>query len=290
MPFKISHLLSFDVEEYFQVEAAAFCVRPETWELYEKRLAPCIERILTLLERNNASATFFILGWVAKHEPDVVRQIVRAGHEIACHGMNHQMLIRQTRQSFHNDILESRKILEDIAGKPILGYRAPTFSITRQTAWAIDILSQSGFLYDSSVFPIRHDRYGVPDSPRYPYTAVGPQGGTILEIPPLTLRLLGTNWPVGGGGYLRLFPLRCVTAGLEQAQSDHQPGMIYLHPWEIDPGQPKLPMNRLASFRHRVNLAATEKKLNNLLERYSFSSVQTFLQKPDMREYPKFPL
>ncbi len=284
------HFLSVDVEEYFQVEAAAAGVSRDAWNTFEKRLAPCVDRILDLLFRHNASATFFILGWVARYEPDVVRTIVRAGHEIACHGMNHRMIICQTPDEFRADVNEGRKFLEDLTGKPVLGYRAPTFSITRRTAWAVDILAELGFTYDSSVFPVHHDRYGVPDAPRRLYTAVGPGGGTILEIPPLTLRRLGTNWPVGGGGYLRLFPAQLVAAGLRQSQTNHEPGMIYLHPWELDLDQPKLPMTRLSRFRHRVGLRSTERKLAFLLARFRFSSVQTFLQKADKPEYPEFRL
>jgi polysaccharide deacetylase family protein (PEP-CTERM system associated) len=273
----ITHMLSFDVEEYFQVEAAAAKIDFRDWASFEKRLAPSVDRILDLLARTGTYATFFVLGWVAQNEPDVVRRIAAGGHEIASHGMNHRMIGTLTPEEFRRDILESKNVLEDISGKPILGYRAPTFSITRQTFWALDVVVQAGFKYDSSIYPIRHDRYGIPDSPRFVHRAKGPGGGELFEIPPLTLRLGKMNWPVGGGGYLRLFPAICVTAGLKQAVKNRQPGMLYLHPWEFDPEQPLLSMSRLSRFRHRVGLRRTEPKLKSLLQQFPFSSVQKIL-------------
>ena len=270
---EMSHILTFDVEEYFQVEAAAGGINRGQWDSFEKRLAPCVGRILRLLSDYDASATFFVLGWVARHERDVVRTIADAGHEIASHGMNHDMLGRLTPEQFRRELLDSRHLLEDISGRPVIGFRAPTFSITHETAWAIDVLAEAGYKYDSSVFPIRHDRYGVPGAPRFVHRAVGPGGGEILEIPPLTLRVMGMNWPVGGGGYLRLLPVRLVAAALNKAQKLGRPGMIYVHPWELDPGQPNLPMSRLSRRRHRVNLKRTEQKLRWLLNHFRFFSV-----------------
>ncbi len=273
-------MLSFDVEEYFQVEAAAAGIDGREWDSFEKRLSPCVERILELLARFETTGTFFILGWVAIHERAVVRRIVEAGHEIASHGMKHRMIGTLTPEEFRQDVQASKKILEDISGKPILGYRAPTFSVTRRTLWALDILAQTGFQYDSSIYPIRHDRYGIPDAPRFIHTAEGSAGEKILEIPPLTFRFAGMNWPVGGGGYLRLFPKILVAAGLSQAERRQQPGMLYLHPWEFDPDQPRLPMSHFSRFRHRVGLRKTERKFKSLLRHYAFSSVQKVLNLP----------
>lgn len=276
-----SHMLSFDVEEYFQVEAAAEAVHRNQWSDYQKRLTPCVERILKLLSDHQATATFFVLGWVARHERDLIRKIVDAGHEIASHGMDHRMLQHFSPASFERDLLESRKLLEDISGRAVLGYRAPTFSITRQTSWALDVLAEAGFLYDSSVFPIRHDRYGVPDAPRAPHFVAGPGGSKskskLLEIPPLTLPAFGATWPVGGGGYLRLLPVRLIGRALKIVQSQGQPAMIYLHPWELDPDQPILPMPRTSRWRHRIGLHRTEAKLTFLLRTFRFASVQTLL-------------
>ena len=268
----MKHVLSFDVEEYFHVEAAAR-VKREEWESYPKRLAPCIDHILQILSDHQASATFFVLGWVADRERQIVRRIADCGHEIASHGMQHRMLNRLTPEQFRRELVESRKLLEDVSGRPCLGHRAATFSVTHQTAWALDVLAQEGFVYDSSVFPIRHDRYGVPGAPRFGHWAVGPEGGRVLEIPPLTFRVMGVNWPVGGGGYLRLLPVRVPGAGLKRAQRRGQVGMIYLHPWELDPTQPVLPMTRLDRWRHRLGLKKTAAKFRWLLSHFHFVSV-----------------
>jgi len=269
-----THLLSFDVEEYFQVEAGARTgIGPTDWHRFERRLAPAVDRILQTLADHRTTSTFFVLGWVAQHEPEVVRRIADAGHEIASHGMGHRMLGHLTPDEFRAELLDSRRLLQDRSGQPVIGYRAPTFSITHQTAWALDVLADAGYRYDSSVFPIRHDRYGVPDAPARVHRAVGPQGGTVLEIPPLTLRLLGTNLPVGGGGYLRLLPVRALGRALRRAARHRRTAMLYLHPWEVDPDQPVLPMPRMNRVRHRVGLRRTEAKLHWLLDRFRFTSV-----------------
>jgi polysaccharide deacetylase family protein (PEP-CTERM system associated) len=263
-------VLSFDVEEYFHVEAAAARVRPEDWPSFPSRLEPALEAILQLLADHHTSATFFVLGWVARRQGHLVARIAQAGHEVASHGMSHQMLHRLTPEQFQGELTDSKKLLEDLSSSPVLGYRAPTFSITHKTAWAIDSLAAAGYTYDSSVFPIRHDRYGVPEAPRWAHWATGPAGGRILEIPPLTLRVCGMNLPVGGGGYLRLFPVRLVHCGLNAARRAGRGGVLYVHPWELDPGQPLLPMGRLSRWRHRVNLHRTEAKLRWLLSRHAF--------------------
>ena len=272
-----AHLLSFDVEEYFQVEAAAAHLGPDTWNALPQRLGPAVDRLLELLAEWRTSATFFVLGWVARHEPDVVRRIAQAGHEIASHGMTHQMLGRLGPGAFRGELRESKAVLEDLAGRAVLGYRAPTFSLTQAAAWALDVLAEEGFRYDSSIFPVHHDRYGVPDAPRHPHVAVGPGGGSLLELPPLTLRVLGTNLPVAGGGYLRLFPVRLVHWGLKQMRRQGWEGMLYLHPWELDPEQPVLPMSLVSRWRHRVGLRGSERKLRWLMERHAFGSVAAVL-------------
>ena len=268
-----SHLLSFDVEEYFQVESASGIYDYTQWDSIQKRLAPAVDKILHLLSDHQTSATFFILGWVAQHERQLVEQIAEQGHEIASHGMSHRMLNRLNPAEFRRELLDSRRLLEDISGRPVIGYRAPTFSITRTTAWAIDVLAETGFAYDSSIFPVRHDRYGVPEAPTVPHFALGPGAGKILEIPPLTLPLRRMNIPIGGGGYLRLLPARLIGLALREAQRRNQMGMIYLHPWELDPDQPVLPMGRLTNWRHRVGLRRTEAKLSWLLQQFQFGSV-----------------
>ena len=269
----IKHILSFDVEEYFQVQSAAEGgVRAEDWGNHERRLAPAIETILSLLAEHTTTATFFVLGWVARHEPDVVRRIAAAGHEIASHGMAHRMLTEMTPAEFRSDLTDSRKLLEDVSGREIAGYRAPTFSIMRETAWALDVLASEGFRYDSSIFPVHHDRYGIVGAPRWMHRGIGPGGGEIVEIPPLTARMLGANIPVGGGGYLRLLPSGILRRAIGRAERAGRVAMIYLHPWEFDPDQPLLPMSRTSRFRHRVKLSRTEAKLRGLLSRFDFGS------------------
>lgn len=280
------HLLSFDVEEYFQVEAAREAgISPGQWESIEPRLAPAVDRILSLLAEFGARATFFVLGWVARHQQGLVRRIAGAGHEIASHGDGHEMLTRQTPEEFRRDLLASRKVLEDLTGAGVVGFRAPTFSITHRTAWALDVLAEANFAYDSSVFPIRHDRYGVPDAPRWPHRAIGPGGGAILEIPPLTLRVAGCNLPAAGGGYLRLLPLWVSARALARAARAGQGGMVYLHPWELDPGQPVLPLGPLRNWRHRVGLARAQHKLRRLLERFRFTDVRSWLNAADTGDF-----
>jgi polysaccharide deacetylase family protein (PEP-CTERM system associated) len=190
------------------------------------------------------------------------------------------MIHRLSPDGLLSELHDSRRRLEDLAGRPVRGFRAPTFSVTRQTAWALDLLAEAGYVYDSSIFPLHHDRYGVPDAPPGPHWAVGPGGGRVLEIPPLTFRLLGMNVPVGGGGYLRLLPVPLVALGLRTAQRQRRPGMIYLHPWEFDPEQPPLPLSRLSRWRHGVNIARTGDKLRWLLKRFSFTTVSDGLGLP----------
>jgi polysaccharide deacetylase family protein (PEP-CTERM system associated) len=273
-PADVVHLLSFDVEEYFQAEAAATAAPKDQWEAFPRRLEPVIDRLLEMLAAHRTVATFFVLGWVARHERPLVDRIGKAGHEIASHGVWHRMLGRLTPREFAQDLRDSRRALEDIAGRPVIGYRAPTFSLTHRTAWALDVLAQEGFEYDSSVFPVHHDRYGVPDAPRCVHRATGPDGNGLLEIPPLTLRFARANWPVGGGGYLRLLPIRVVASALRSSAKRGEPGMLYLHPWELDAGQPRLSMTCLSRFRHRVGLRRTAGKLEYLLARFRFACVR----------------
>lgn len=284
------HLLSFDVEEYFQVEAASSSgINKDMWGQFRHRLGAAVDKVLWLLDEHNVKATFFVLGWVAQHQKDLIKAIAGQGHELASHGMSHDMLNRLTPEQFASELSDSKAILEDIAGKPVLGYRAPTFSITHQTAWAIDILAAKGYRYDSSIFPVRHDRYGVPEAPVGLHKAQGPCGSEILEIPPLTCSIFGQNIPAAGGGYLRLFPVRFIGHALKRAQREGRPGMIYLHPWEFDPGQPVMrEMGKVTRWRHRVNLHRTADKLSWLMKRFEFTPVETQLDSFDSLSLPTF--
>ncbi len=271
------HMLSFDVEEYFHCEAFRQVIGPTRWDRWPSRIDGQIDALLALLAEYDVRATFFVLGHLADTHPDVVRRIAAAGHEIACHGQSHEMIARLGPEAFRADTQTAKARLETLTGRAVLGYRAATFGLMRPTAWAIDILAEVGFAYDSSVQPIRHDRYGVPDAPATAHYAAGPGGGVILEIPPMTRRLAGRNIPLGGGGYFRLLPAVLFDGALRWWARRGQPAMLYLHPWEFDADQPVVPTGALSRFRHRVNLARTAGKLRTLLAAHRFVPVRELL-------------
>lgn len=261
--------LSFDVEEYFQVANFFESVPRADWDRIPGRAAESTRRILDLLDRRGARATFFVLGWLAEREPDLVREIDRRGHEVASHGWEHRLVDELGPEGFRDELRRSKAVLEDALGHEIEGYRASNFSITTRTPWALEILLEEGYRYDSSIFPIRHPRYGVPGAPRHPHRLdIG--GRSLVEIPLTTLKIFGRNVPVAGGAYLRLFPLALIRLGLEAAHRVGQPGVVYLHPWELDPDQPRIAATRFRRWRHYTNLHRTESKLTALLERFRF--------------------
>jgi polysaccharide deacetylase family protein (PEP-CTERM system associated) len=262
-------VLSFDVEEHDRIEAAAgLTTPPQLRREYADRMERATRRLLEQLAGAGAAATFFFVGEIARTHPGLVRDVAGAGHEVASHGWDHRRVHRFTPETFREDVLRSKDALEQAAGRPVVGYRAPTFSVVRETGWAIDVLAAAGLAYDSSVFPVRHDRYGVPRAPRTPFVAEG-EGGEILELPPATYRLGGQNLPVAGGGYFRLFPLWVMEAGLRQlGRSEPGVGMLYFHPWEFDPDQPRLPLGRVARFRTYVGMGKSSARLGRLLARH----------------------
>jgi polysaccharide deacetylase family protein (PEP-CTERM system associated) len=241
--------VSVDVEEYYHVEAAHKTLSKNDWQQWPSRVSESVDTLLELFDDLGVRATFFTLGHVAKRTPEVVRAIAKAGHEVASHGFFHDRLHRLNPGSFRVDLLDSKRLLEDLCGQAVVGYRAPTFSVVPHTAWAIDVLADAGFEYDSSIFPVRHPSYGVPSGPDRPYWVRGPAGGRMLEIPPLTLRLLGRNFPVAGGGYFRLLPLTLMKLGLFQSARHQRPAVLYFHPWEFDPDFPKLPLSFAGRLR-----------------------------------------
>ncbi len=266
-------ILSFDVEEHDRIEAASGLGMDSTLrEHYRGRVAPVTRWLLERLGEAGVPATFFLLGEYARGEPGLIREIHNAGHEVASHGWDHRRVLAMTPEEFRADLRQSKDVLEQITGAAVLGYRAPTFSIVPRTAWALDILAEEGFLYDSSIFPVRHDRYGVPRAPRVPFLAGGDRH-SILEFPPATLRLLGANLPAGGGGYFRLFPPAVLRRAIAQAHQAPRPGvaMLYFHPWEFDPGQPILPLRSLSRFRTYVGIDRTRARLTDLLQRHPFA-------------------
>jgi polysaccharide deacetylase family protein (PEP-CTERM system associated) len=267
-----ANIASFDVEEHHRIEAAVgLTVPPELQADYSGRMESATRRLLDQLAEANALATFYVVGEIARSHPRLVRDMHDAGHEVGSHSWDHRRVHRFTPTTFREDLLTGKDALEQAIGAPVVGFRAPTFSVVKETGWAIDVLADCGFEYDSSVFPVRHDRYGIPDAPRGPFVAVGKQR-EILELPLLTYHVAGLNLPVAGGGYFRLFPLFMMKAGLRQAARGDSPqvGMLYFHPWEFDPTQPPLPLKRLARWRTYVGVGRTTARLAALLAEFPF--------------------
>jgi polysaccharide deacetylase family protein (PEP-CTERM system associated) len=266
---KPSNAMTVDVEDYFQVQALSGAIARENWENIACRVENNVARILDRFAEAGVHGTFFTLGWIAERHPAMIRRIVAAGHELASHGYDHIRVDRLDPASFGTDIRRTKALLEDIGGVPVIGYRAPTFSINQRNPWAFDVLAREGYRYSSSVYPIHHDLYGMPDAPRAPFR---PTTGALWEIPLTTLRLLGRNLPCAGGGYFRLLPYRLFRMGLARLnRGESRAGIFYFHPWEIDADQPRvagLPWR--ARFRHYVNLAATEKRLTRLLRDFAW--------------------
>jgi polysaccharide deacetylase family protein (PEP-CTERM system associated) len=275
--------LTIDVEDYFQVNAFAQCIDRSAWDSMPYRVVNNTHRCLDLLDQYGLKATFFVLGWVAKRSPEIVREIQTRGHEIASHGYGHQLLYNIGPDAFRDDIRRSKHSLEDIAGVAVLGYRAPSYSITGKSLWAFDILLEEGFRYDSSVFPVVHDVYGIPDAHRFPYS-IERALGTLQEFPMSTYEfsLFGKNRRLGvaGGGYLRLLPVRFIEKSIRAINKKHkQPAVLYFHPWELDPEQPRIKAGFKSRFRHYHNLNRTEKKLQHLFNVFNFAPMEQILSK-----------
>ncbi len=262
--------MTVDVEDYFQVQAFATCIDRRTWDQIPCRVEANMDRILAQFDRAGVHGTFFTLGWIAERHPSVVRQIVAAGHELASHGYGHARADGQTPADFREDVRRAKSLLEELGGVPIRGYRAPTFSIGPQNPWAFEVLAEEGYTYSSSVYPVRHDLYGAPDAPRFPH-----RRGPLLELPMTTLRLAGRNLPISGGGYFRLMPYALFRRALGRFNRVHAaPGIFYFHPWEIDPGQPRVRQAaRMSRFRHYVNIPAMTGRLEHLLRDFAWDRI-----------------
>ena len=262
--------MTVDVEDYFQVSAFAGDVPRDQWDAQPSRLERNTERILGMFADAGATATFFTLGWVAERYPDLIRRIVAGGHELASHGFDHVRVAEQTPGQFRNDVRRTRSVLQDTGGVDVIGYRAASFSIDARTPWAHGILADEGYRYSSSIYPIRHDHYGMPDAPRFPYAPL--EGSAFVEIPITTVRLYRRNIPFGGGGYFRLLPYPLFRWGLRRVNAgDNRPAIFYFHPWEIDPDQPRLPGLRAKTrFRHYLNLGRTEGRLRTILADFAW--------------------
>jgi len=304
----IINFLSIDVEDYFQVSAFEAVSPPERWEKCEFRVDRNTEKILRILEEQEVRATFFILGWVARRFPELVRRIAGLGHEVASHGYGHRRIPTQSRAEFREDVRHSKALLEDLTGERVLGYRAPSYSIGLNSLWAYDELMAAGYRYDSSVFPVKHDFYGLPDWPRFPFCVwrrgdgdwapgIGEGGeARFLEIPITTLQLAGRNLPIAGGGYFRLLPYAITRWGLQRINRvEQRPFVFYLHPWELDPDQPRMVGAGLKSrFRHYLNLEKTEARFRALLQDFSFAPIQSALagysSQDDLQILPRLPV
>ena len=274
----ISNCLTIDVEDYFQVNAFAAHVHRDQWQSFPLRVDRNTGRILDILDSYGIKATFFVLGWVAEKLPSLVREIHQRGHEIACHGYWHELIYQIGPDKFRDDIRRAKALLEDQVGERVRGYRAPSYSITRRSMWALNTLVQEGFTYDSSIFPIYHDTYGIPDAQRFPHT-IETEAGPLIEFP-LTTVSLKLGWkkihlPIAGGGYLRLLPAGVIRSGIASINiEERQPAVVYFHPWEIDPDQPRIQAGIKSRFRHYLNLRGTEKKLMYLFGNLSFAPMK----------------
>lgn len=274
----VCNALTVDVEEYYHGMEFEAAVPPDDRRHLPSRVEASVDRVLRLLDASRVHATFFVLGSVARAHPAMVTRIAEAGHEIACHGDAHELVPRQTPAEFRADVRRARESLEDIVGHAVIGYRAPNYSIREETAWAFDVLLEEGFRYDSSVYPIHHDRYGFPAAPRFPYRLRGRGEQALWELPLGTVRALGLNFPIGGGGPFRLFPYVFFRAGIRRVNWREGQGVtFYFHPWELDPDQPRPPMPFLHRFRHYVNLDRSEAKLARLLHDVRFAPARDVL-------------
>ncbi len=306
----VVNALTIDVEDYFQINAFSRIIREDHWRNLESRVEGNTGRILDLLEGENGKrvyATFFVVGWIAERFPNMVREISERGHEVACHSYSHRLVFKQSKKEFKEDVEKAKNLLEDITGKEVVGYRAPTYSITRKTLWALEVLLELDFLYDSSIFPIAHDVYGCPDAPRFPFRILFRENGmpvfqtekpvsdgretldgcdpgnnrskTIVEFPIATFRLRNMNIPIGGGGYFRLFPYSITRSLLKRINNEeNKPFVFYVHPWELDPGIPKISGAGFRStFRTYVNIARTEPRFKKLLSDFSMAPLRSFL-------------
>jgi polysaccharide deacetylase family protein (PEP-CTERM system associated) len=289
------NILTIDVEDYFQVHAFSKCIRYQDWETYESRVERNTERLLEIL--GGVKATFFVLGWIAQRYPGLVRKIKEQGHEIASHGCDHQLVSSMSPDQFREDVRRSKSILEDIIGEAIIGYRAPNYSIGYHQLWALQILAEEGYRYDSSIYPIHHDTYGIPDAPRFPFVipfkgngdspltasdcARKPYADSLIEFPLSTVRIGNLNIPMAGGGYFRLFPYDVVRRGLRRInRREERPFIFFLHPWEVDPEQPRIRGALMKSrFRHYLNLRRTERRFEKLVRDFPFSSAKEVIER-----------
>jgi polysaccharide deacetylase family protein (PEP-CTERM system associated) len=273
MTGSLRHCLTFDIEEHFQVSAFESPMRRRHWDKFESRVERSTFKVLDMLEKRGIRATFFILGWVAERNRGLVHAIAGGGHEVASHGYSHELIMTQTPVRFREDVRKAKQILEDITGLAVHGYRAPSFTVTRETLWALPILVEEGYRYDSSIFPTLHGLYGIPSAPPYCHL-LNTSAGSLWEIPPSTAKIAGIRVPVAGGAYLRLYPFHMLRWLLRRVELSGHPIVLYVHSWEFDPEQPRMDGSLLSQFRHYFNIDKVEKRLGELLETFNFGPMR----------------
>ncbi|MFA5112646.1 MAG: XrtA system polysaccharide deacetylase [Desulfobaccales bacterium] len=273
------NFLTIDVEDWFHTSALDPYIGPEQWDHLAPRVVANVQRLLEILASHQTRATFFILGWVAERFPELVREIDALGHEICSHGYRHRLIYHLAPAQFKDFLQRSKQILEDIVGKPVRGYRATSFSIVQKTLWALDLIREAGFIYDSSIFPVsHHDIYGLGGCPRFPFKF---ENG-LIEIPPSTIKIFGRNIPLGGGGYFRLYPYWMTRLGIRRINREGYPAMVYLHPWELDPQCPRVTQaNSRTRFRQYINLTKTEGRLHQLLSEFTWQPARNYLNEAE---------
>jgi polysaccharide deacetylase family protein (PEP-CTERM system associated) len=287
----IVNAFSVDVEDWYQVSDFEDQVRPEEWDRYESRVVPNTRRILRLLEEYGVRGTFFILTWNAERHPSLVEEIAAAGHEIATHGYGHRLVYELGKDLYRRDLELSQRILERILGRPVRGYRAPSFSVTSQSMWALDVMIEAGIEYDSSIFPVQDSLYGIPGALRFPFVIHSRGERELVEFPMTTTRVMGRNLPLGGGAYLRLLPYHYMRWGMRRVNQEGQPAVVYLHPWELDPEQPRLKSRGKRGFStHYINLESMEKKLRRLLTDFRFAPICDVLGEHGWLQAPTAPV
>lgn len=270
--------MTVDVEDYFHVSALSNSIPRSSWPTMELRADSSTRRLLDMFDEASIKATFFVLGWLAEKVPALVKEIARRGHEVACHGWSHELVYAQDRTVFCEEARRCKLLLEDLTGQCVLGYRAASYSITKRSLWALDDLIDLGFVYDSSIFPIRHDRYGIPGADPMPGRVVAPSGRSIVEFPLSTAKVLGQRVPCSGGGYFRIFPYPVTRYLLRKVNSNARlPFIFYLHPWEVDPDQPRIRTDWLSRFRHYTNLSVCAERLKRLMTEFRFGTVRDVL-------------
>lgn len=279
VPARQVNAFTVDVEDYFHVTALSSAVSRDSWATRESRVEANTERLMRVLAERGVHGTFFVLGWVAERSPALVRRIAAAGHEIACHGYAHRLVYQQTQREFREETLRAKGCIEDLIGQPVLGYRAASFSVTPASLWALDVLIDLGFHYDSSVFPIHHDIYGLPGAKPEPNRLTAPSGRSLVEFPMSAAKFFGVPVPVSGGGYFRILPYWLTRAGLKQInEQGARPFTFYMHPWELDPGQPRIRVNWFSRFRHYTNLELCESRLRRILGEFAFTTMHESLR------------